>query len=81
MKPKGEPLLEIDDLYVSYDSQPYLQGVSLEVWPEQVVALVGPNGAGKTTILKAVGGLLPRSRLGLGYEVSKRKWFSPTAKP
>ena len=59
MTPKASPLLQIDDLYVSYNSQPYLQGVSLEVWPEQVVALVGPNGAGKTTILKAVGGLLP----------------------
>ncbi len=59
MKPDGPPLLQIEDLAVSYQGRLYLQNVSLAVWPEQVVALVGPNGAGKTTILKAVGGLLP----------------------
>ena len=54
----GEPYLVIENLRAAYNHQQILQGVSLQVWRQQVVAVVGPNGAGKTTILKAVGGLL-----------------------
>jgi len=35
-----------------------LRGVSLEVKPAQIVALLGSNGAGKTTTLKAISSLL-----------------------
>lgn len=51
-------LLEIDDLYVSYDKIQALKGVSLEVQRGQIVTLVGGNGAGKSTTLKTVSGLL-----------------------
>ncbi len=55
------PVLEVEDLAVSYRGTPVLESIRLRVWPYQIVALVGPNGAGKTTLLKAIGGVVPLS--------------------
>jgi NitT/TauT family transport system ATP-binding protein len=50
-------VLSITDLTLSYDSEPVLEGASLEVAGGQFVSLVGPSGSGKSTILRAVMGL------------------------
>jgi branched-chain amino acid transport system ATP-binding protein len=52
------PLLEVDDLVVTYRGLRGLDGVSLQVPAGGSVCLLGPNGAGKTTLLRAVSGLL-----------------------
>jgi branched-chain amino acid transport system ATP-binding protein len=52
-------MLELRNVDAVYDGViQVLRGVSLEVKPAQVVALLGSNGAGKTTTLKAISSLL-----------------------
>lgn len=51
-------MLRIDGLRAAYGSLEVLHGISLEVRPGEIVALLGANGAGKTTTISAVSGLL-----------------------
>jgi branched-chain amino acid transport system ATP-binding protein len=55
------PLLEVNDLRVSYGDVLALQGASLTVDEGTIVALVGVNGAGKSTLLKAISGVVRSS--------------------
>jgi branched-chain amino acid transport system ATP-binding protein len=52
-------VLKVNNIEVLYDEVILaLKGVSLEVPPHGIVALLGANGAGKSTTLKAISGLL-----------------------
>jgi branched-chain amino acid transport system ATP-binding protein len=54
--------LRLEDIHTYYGRSYILQGASLEVKREEVVALLGRNGAGKTTTLKTIMGLVkPRA--------------------
>ena len=53
------PLLEVRDLHVHLGQSHVLQGVSFDVEPGGVTALLGRNGVGKTTTLRALMGLVP----------------------
>jgi len=55
-------MLRVSRLEAWYDRSHVLQGVDLEVRDGEIVSLIGRNGAGKTTTLKAIMGLVPRSR-------------------
>jgi branched-chain amino acid transport system ATP-binding protein len=53
------PLLELQNISVSYDGLHAVRDVSMNIPPHTVVALIGANGAGKTTTLQAISGLAP----------------------
>jgi branched-chain amino acid transport system ATP-binding protein len=59
----GTPLLRLTDIHSYYGHIHALQGISLDVYPGEIVTLLGANGAGKTTTLKTIHGLL-RARQG-----------------
>ncbi len=52
-----EPILSLTDVHTGYDGVPVVFGVSLEVMPGELVAVVGANGAGKTTTMRTIAGL------------------------
>jgi len=53
----SQPVIRIERLYKSYRRQVALGGISLEVPPGVVFALLGENGAGKTTTIRIMLGL------------------------
>ena len=52
-------MLSIHDIHTYYGDSYILQGVSLELQPGQVVALLGRNGVGKSTLARSIMGLTP----------------------
>lgn len=57
-----EPLISVEGLTVVYGGRRVLDGVSLDIQPAEVLALLGGSGSGKTTMLRHITGLeRPRS--------------------
>src|SRR5205085_11841367 len=54
----GTPILDVQNLSVSYGETLILRDVSIAVQPGELVCLMGRNGVGKTTLLKSIMGLL-----------------------
>ena len=69
------PLLSLENLNVYYDAIHALRGVSVTVYPGEIVTLIGANGAGKSTLLRAASGMV-RAKEGhvvfLGEDVTRQ---------
>jgi branched-chain amino acid transport system ATP-binding protein len=49
-------VMRIDDVSLSFGGVNALSNVSLDVKPDEILAIIGPNGAGKTALLNCVSG-------------------------
>lgn len=52
-------MLEVKNLFKSYQGNRVLQDISFNVEPGEIVTVIGPSGSGKTTLLRALSLLEP----------------------
>ena len=50
----SNPRLKVRNLRKQYDERVILNGVDLEIYPGQIVALIGSSGSGKSTMLRCI---------------------------
>ena len=60
-------LLRLENLKKSFDGNPVLKGICLDVMPGEFVTLLGPSGCGKTTTLH-------RGAFGAGCGAGVSRW-------
>jgi D-xylose transport system ATP-binding protein len=53
------PLVEMRDIRVAFGGVHAVDGVTIDLYPSEVVALVGGNGAGKSTLIHTLAGAHP----------------------
>jgi D-xylose transport system ATP-binding protein len=59
MSDRPAPLVELRDIRVSFGGLRAVDGVTIDLYPGEVVALVGGNGAGKSTLMHTLSGAHP----------------------
>ncbi len=72
----SEELVHLHNVSVGYD-EPLIEGINIEIFAGDVIAVLGPSGIGKTSLLRTIAGLIRPlagevelavpSRGGLGY--------------
>jgi branched-chain amino acid transport system ATP-binding protein len=77
MNQKKEPLLQMEDISISFGGLKALNGVGIEVYPQEIMAIIGPNGAGKTTLLNIVNGFYVPDEGRILFEGKERTRMHP----
>lgn len=71
------PLLRLTNITRNFGAIEALRGISFDIAPGEVVALLGDNGAGKSTLVKIISGGLPATSGTMVFDGSDRHFASP----
>ena len=72
-------MLEVRDLVAGYGGVPILRGLSLDVAPGEITAVLGANGVGKTTLNRAISGLVRANSGSITFDGIRIDALSPAA--
>jgi phosphate transport system ATP-binding protein len=51
---RREPVFQLEDVTVSYDGNPAVSEVSMDMYRNAITALIGPSGCGKSTLIRCL---------------------------
>jgi len=71
-----KPIIEIKDVKKHFGNIIALNGISMDLYPGEVMCLLGDNGAGKSTLIKTLAGVHPKSSG--TYKVDGKDVVDPT---
>jgi D-xylose transport system ATP-binding protein len=74
---KLQPLLRLTEIKRNFGAIEALRGISFDIAPGEVVALLGDNGAGKSTLVKIIAGGLEASSGSMIFNGVERRFTSP----
>lgn len=72
----NEKIIDFQNIYVSYDVQPVLENINLEISQGEHWAILGQNGSGKSTLIKLISNdLYPNTKYKFKKEIfGKSRW-------
>ena len=79
--PARQPKIGVDRMSFYYGPRRVLENIALEVYPNQVTALIGPSGCGKSTFLRSVNrmnDIVPGARLEGSIRIDDQDIYSPS---
>src|ERR1700754_3888957 len=80
-RPGQTPLLQTSGLTKRYGTFLANEAIDIDIWPEQIHALLGENGAGKSTLVKTIYGLIQPSEGEMGGQAERMERAGPSEAP
>ncbi len=74
------PVLAAREVTKSFGATPALRGSTIEIAPDEIVAVLGPSGSGKSTLLHCLAGIFPPDSGSVTFEGSRLDQMSDAAR-